>query len=45
MTNEDMKYRQGRSKKQVETNEKLGLYSGGILVVILLACLFYSVFN
>lgn len=45
MTKEDMKYRQGRSKKQVETNEKLGLYSGGILIIVLLASLFYSIFN
>lgn len=45
MTKEDIKYRQGRSKKQVETNEKLGLYSGGILIVVLLACLFYSIFK
>ena len=45
MTKEDIKYRQGRSKKQVETNEKLGLYSGGVLVVVLLFCLFYSIFN
>ena len=42
MTKNDIKYRQGRSKKQVESNEMASVYAFGGLVVVLIGIILYS---
>ena len=42
MTEDDIKYRQGRSKRQVEKNEMISMYAFGGLVVVLIGIVLYS---
>jgi|TARA_B110000459_G_C16188550_1_gene306890 hypothetical protein len=45
MTEEDIQYRQGRSKKQQEGSEKLGFISCMGLLIVLLAIIIYGIFS
>ena len=42
MTENDIKYRQGRSKKQVENNEKIMFISSIGLAVVILVIIIYG---
>ena len=42
MTEDDIKYRQGRSKRQVEGNEMISMYAFGGLIVVLIGIVLYS---
>ena len=42
MTKNDIKYRQGRSKKQVESNEMGSVYAFSGFVVVLIGIILYS---
>ena len=42
MTKNDIKYRQGRSKKQVESNEMVSVYAFSGFVVVLIGIILYS---
>jgi len=42
MNQEDIKYRQGRSKRQQESNEMLAGYAFGGLVIIMIGILLYN---
>lgn len=45
MTEEDVKYRQGRSKKQWESNETVAMWGFGCFVIISLITLILSIFK
>lgn len=42
MTHEDKNYRQGRSKRQQDSNEMLAMWGFGGLVVVLLVVMVYN---
>ena len=43
MNKKDIRYRQGRSKKQVESNNKLAMLSFGVLFITILVTAIYNV--
>lgn len=45
MTEEDIEYRQGRSKKQVESSEKLSFISTTGLLIVILGIIIYGLFT
>ena len=45
MTEDDIKYRQGRSKKQVEKNETITFYATAGLFIVLVGMIVYGLLN
>lgn len=45
MTEDDKKYRQGRSKKQWESNETVAMYAFGCFVIVSLITIILNIFK
>ena len=44
MTHEDKEYRQGRSKRQQESNEMIAMWGFTLTIIFLIGMMLYSIF-